>query len=57
MGFVITGFYLVSDGHWQRLLVCLLGFFVARLLITVLAGPPVDKNRIQLGEVHNASES
>lgn len=30
----LAGFYLVGGGHWQRLLVCLLGFIVARLLVT-----------------------
>jgi F1F0 ATPase subunit 2 len=41
-GVVIAGFYLVSDGHWQRLLVCLLGFAVARFIVTRLAGSPLE---------------
>ncbi|MDX2460926.1 MAG: ATP synthase subunit I [Gammaproteobacteria bacterium] len=32
----LVGFYLVSDGHWERLLVCLLGFTIARLIATRL---------------------
>ena len=28
----LVGFYVVSDGHWERLLVCLLGFTIARLI-------------------------
>ena len=35
-GMTLAGFYLVSDGHWERLLVCLLGFTVARLTVTRL---------------------
>lgn len=31
---VVFGFYLVSGGQWQRLLFCLLGFVVARLIVT-----------------------
>ena len=40
-GIVLTGFYFVSDGHWSRLLVCLLGFVIARFIVTRLVGPPV----------------
>ena len=32
----LAGFYFVSGGDWQRLLVCLLGFVVARLIVTWL---------------------
>jgi hypothetical protein len=28
----LAGFYAVSGGHWDRLLACLLGFVIARLL-------------------------
>jgi len=34
MGIVLTGFILVSGGHWQRMLGCLLGFVIARLMVT-----------------------
>ena len=30
----MAGFYLVSGHHWERLLACLLGFVVARLMVT-----------------------
>jgi F1F0 ATPase subunit 2 len=29
----LAGFYLVARGHWERLLVCLLGFVVTRLIV------------------------
>ncbi|MDH4361339.1 MAG: ATP synthase subunit I [Nitrospirota bacterium] len=32
----LAGFYVVSDGHWMRLLACLLGFTLARLTVTRL---------------------
>jgi F1F0 ATPase subunit 2 len=32
----VTGFCFVASGHWERLLVCLLGFIAARLTITYL---------------------
>ena len=34
---VLVGFYLAGRTHWEGLLVCLLGFFMARLLLTRLA--------------------
>ncbi len=30
----LAGFYLVARGHWERLLVCLIGFIAARLIVT-----------------------
>jgi len=36
MSIVVTGFYFVSGGHWGRLLACLLGFVMARLVVTWL---------------------
>jgi F1F0 ATPase subunit 2 len=29
-------FYIIARGHWERLLVCLLGFIIARLVVTRL---------------------
>lgn len=39
MGFALAGFLLVSDGHWQRMLACLSGFVIARLVVTALTRP------------------
>lgn len=36
MGLALAGFYFVSAGQWQRLLLCLLGFVLARLAVTWL---------------------
>jgi F1F0 ATPase subunit 2 len=40
MGLALAGFYLVAAGHWERLLLCLLGFVMARLAATRLTRPP-----------------
>jgi F1F0 ATPase subunit 2 len=34
---VLGGFYLVGNGHWQRLLSCLAGFLIARVFVLWLA--------------------
>ena len=33
---IFAGFYVVSGGHWEKLLVCLLGFTLARLIVSKL---------------------
>lgn len=35
-GIVLSGFYFVSEGDWKRLLASLLGFIIARLVVTRL---------------------
>ena len=37
----LAGLYFVAGGHWDRLLACLFGFVIARLVVTKLTGPPV----------------
>ena len=32
----LAGFYFIARGHWERLLVCLVGFVIARLIVTRL---------------------
>lgn len=34
---VVAGFVFVSRGHWERLLACLIGFVMARLIVTWLS--------------------
>ncbi len=29
----LAGFYVIARGHWEMLLVCLLGFIIARLIM------------------------
>ncbi|MGB7629705.1 MAG: ATP synthase subunit I [Candidatus Deferrimicrobium sp.] len=33
MSITLAGFYFIARGHWERLLVCLLGFVIARLIV------------------------
>jgi F1F0 ATPase subunit 2 len=39
MSIALAGFYFVGRGHWERLIVCLLGFVLARLVVTWLTRP------------------
>jgi F1F0 ATPase subunit 2 len=41
-GIVLVGFYVVAGGHWERLLLCLLGFVIAHFVVTRLTGSPVE---------------
>lgn len=38
-GIILAGFYYVSGGHWERLLACLIGFIMARLVVTLRLRP------------------
>ena len=42
MSIALAGFYLVSGGHWERLLLCLVGFVMARLVVTWLTRSSED---------------
>jgi len=55
MSITLAGFYIVSGGHWERLLVCLLGFVVARLIVTRLTGPPIEHHNSPAKEAGRAS--
>ncbi len=35
-GVTLIGFYVVGGRHWQRLIACLIGFVIARLIVTRL---------------------
>jgi F1F0 ATPase subunit 2 len=49
----LAGFYFVSGGRWDRLLVCLLGFVIARVLVTWLSPPPTDNRSLPAqGAIH-----
>jgi F1F0 ATPase subunit 2 len=39
----VGGFYFVSHGDWGRLLVCLGGFVLARIVVTRLTRSPMEK--------------
>jgi F1F0 ATPase subunit 2 len=44
MSIVLTGFYFVAGGHWERLVACLLGFLAARLVVMRLTRAPAEKS-------------
>ena len=51
---VLVGFYYVARGHWQRLLVCLLGFILARLAVTWLTRSSGENQMRSAREVRHA---
>jgi F1F0 ATPase subunit 2 len=54
MSIALAGFYLVSGGHWERLLLCLLGFVMARLVMTWLTQAPGDNQTPPAQEASHA---
>jgi F1F0 ATPase subunit 2 len=42
---VLTGFYFILAGDWRRLAACLLGFLIARVVVTrsVRLPPPIEE--------------
>jgi F1F0 ATPase subunit 2 len=42
-GIALAGFYFVARGDWRRILSCLLGFILARILVTWLTRVPIAK--------------
>ena len=54
MGIALGGFYLVGRGHWERLLGCLLGFVMARLVVTWLTRPSGENQNRATQEASHA---
>ena len=52
-GIALAGFYFVARGDWRRILSCLLGFILARILVTWRTRVPIaNAKRAQtVGEV------
>jgi F1F0 ATPase subunit 2 len=48
-GIVLTGFYYVTNGDWQRLVICLLGFIAARFMVIRLTKSHEQKH-VQLNK-------
>ncbi len=42
-GVVLSGFYLVADGTWQRMFACLAGFVLARFVLLRLVPSPLHR--------------
>ena len=43
VAFTLLGFYFVAGDDWKRLLACLLGFVIARIIVIRLTDAPVAK--------------
>jgi F1F0 ATPase subunit 2 len=53
-GIALAGFYFVSGGDWERLLLCLLGFVMARLFVTWLTRSPGENQARPAQEASHA---
>ena len=42
-GFALAGFYFISQGDWRKILLGLLGFFIARVVVTRLTMTPAKE--------------
>jgi len=51
---VLFGFYAIATGNWERLLAALLGFIIARILVTRLTRPAQQSHRV-IAEPSHAS--
>ncbi len=47
---ILAGFHLVSQGHWSRLVICLLGFLIARVIVVKRLTPAPAEQQTQLEE-------
>jgi F1F0 ATPase subunit 2 len=54
MSIVLVGFYLIGRGHWDRMLVCLIGFVIARFLVLRLTRTPVEHLHSRMKESAHA---
>ena len=43
-GIVLVGFHLVGRGHWERLVLCLVGFVVARFVVMRINRTPAGRS-------------
>jgi F1F0 ATPase subunit 2 len=50
----LAGFYFVGREDWQRWLLCLLGFVLARLIVKWLTRPPVGTHNARMSETSYA---
>jgi F1F0 ATPase subunit 2 len=55
MSIALAGFYFISAGHWDRLLLCLLGFVVARFVVTRLTRPSGENQTRSAQEASHAT--
>jgi F1F0 ATPase subunit 2 len=54
MSIVLAGFYFVSGSQWKRLLACLAGFVIARVVVTWLTRPSGEPPTLPSQEARHA---
>ena len=57
MSIALAGFYFAGREKWERWLLCLLGFALARLLVKWLTRPPVERRASRTPETPCAHQS
>jgi F1F0 ATPase subunit 2 len=55
MSLVLSGFYFVGRGDWQRLVTCLIGFIIARLIVMRLTRTSIEHSDSPAKEAGHAS--
>ncbi len=55
MSLVLVGFYFVGRGGWQRLVACLIGFIIARLIVLRLTRTSIEQPHPAEKEAGHAS--
>jgi F1F0 ATPase subunit 2 len=53
----LAGFYFIARGHWEKLLVCLVGFIMARSVVTWLTRSSGENQTRPAQEVSHAPHS
>jgi F1F0 ATPase subunit 2 len=51
MSITLAGFYFVGRENWERWLLCLLGFILARFVVQGLTRPPVEHHHSRALEI------
>jgi len=54
MSIVLAGFYFVSGGEWKRLVACLVGFIIARVVVTWMTRPSGETSNLASQEARHA---
>ena len=54
MSLTLAGFYIISGNRWERLLACLIGFVIARVVVTRLTLPSGENETRGAQEANHA---
>ena len=56
-GVVLLGFYCIGNGHWERMIVCLLGFISGRIIVKQLIQLSEKKHTYPIQEGNHEPQS